>query len=93
VPPPGGVPAAAGAATAGAPTGFDIVVASFRTEERAATVADQVKALGLPMRRRVAAGWQQVIAGPFPSQGAAGEAQQRLTRAGLSGTQVVPAGR
>jgi type II secretory pathway predicted ATPase ExeA len=92
-PQPGAVPPAAGAGVTGVATGFDIVVASFRTDERAATVADQVKALGLPMRRRVAAGWQQVISGPFPSQGAAGEAQQRLARAGLSGTQIVPASR
>jgi cell division protein FtsN len=53
-------------------------------------VASDVASLGLPSRRRVADGWQQVIAGPFASRSAAEEAQQLLNRAGLSGTQIVP---
>ncbi|MEO8077717.1 MAG: AAA family ATPase [Acidobacteriota bacterium] len=89
----GPVPPAAASSTPGAAEAFDIVVASFRTDARATSVADQVKTLGLPMRRRTSAGWLQVIAGPFPSQGAAAEAQQRLGRAGLTGTQIVAASR
>jgi cell division protein FtsN len=69
---------------------FDIVVASFRTDARAASVAAQVTALGLPIRRRVSDGWQQVLSGPFPSRTDAEKAQQRLRGAGLGGTQVVP---
>ena len=82
----------AGAATA---TGgrFDIVVASFRTDARAASAAAEVAALGLPIRRRVSDGWQQVIAGPFAARADAEEAQRRLHNAGLTGTQVVPIGR
>jgi len=72
---------------------FEIVVASFHTETRAAAIADQVSAIGLPVRRRVADGWQQIICGPFPSRAGAEEAQQRLERAGLSGAQIVPASR
>jgi general secretion pathway protein A len=72
---------------------FEIVVASFRTETRAASVAAQVTALGLPIRRRVAEGWQQVLAGPFASRVQAEEARQRLDEAGLTGTQVVPTNR
>jgi general secretion pathway protein A len=69
---------------------FEIVVASFRTESRAASVAAEVTALGLPMRQRVAAGWQQVLAGPFASRAQADDAQQRLDQAGMTGTQIVP---
>jgi general secretion pathway protein A len=72
---------------------FDIVVASFRTDARASSAADQVAALGLPTARRVADGWQQVLSGPFLTRIAAEEAQQRLDRAGLTGTQIVPSAR
>jgi general secretion pathway protein A len=72
---------------------FEIVVASFRTETRAASVAAEVTGLGLPMRRRMAEGWQQVLAGPFPSRAQAEEAQKRLDAAGLTGTQLVPTSR
>jgi general secretion pathway protein A len=80
----------AAAATGG---GFDIVVASFRTDARAASVAAEVAALGLPIRRRVVDGWQQVISGPFASRGDAEVAHQRLDHAGLTGTQIVPTAR
>jgi cell division protein FtsN len=52
-----------------------------------------VTALGLPIRRRVVDGWQQVICGPFRARTAAEEAQQRLLRAGLGSTQIVRATR
>ena len=68
---------------------FEIVVASFRTDARAASVAAEVSNLGLPVRRRVAGGWQQVIGGPFASRAAADDAQQRLAGAGLAQTVVV----
>jgi general secretion pathway protein A len=76
---------------AATPTGerFDIVVASFRTNAPATSVASKVAALGLPMRRRVSNGWQQVISGPFRSRAEAEDAQQRLRRANINGTQVV----
>jgi cell division septation protein DedD len=76
--------------TAAAPS-FEIVVASFRTESRAAAVAAQVSGAGLAVRRRVIGGWQQVIAGPFASREEADAARQRLEQAGLPGTQVVSA--
>jgi cell division protein FtsN len=81
-------PVAPGPATGG--DRFDIVVASFRTNSRAEAVAAEVAALGLPMRRRVSDGWQQVLSGPFASRADAGGAQQRLARAGMAGTQIVP---
>jgi cell division protein FtsN len=70
--------------------GFEIVIASFRTEGRAAAVAAEVTALNLPVRRRVADGWQQVLSGPFTSRAEADAAQQRLDQAGLTGTKIVP---
>jgi general secretion pathway protein A len=92
-PPAASAPAAATPAAAAAPTAagerFDIVVASFRTEVRAAAVAAEVAALGLPMRRRALDGWQQVVSGPFASRTDAEDAQQRLLRAGLGSTQIV----
>jgi len=88
--PPGSI-GAAPSALAATSTGvrFDIVVASFRTDSRAASVASEVAALGLPIRRRVSDGWQQVVSGPFASRNDAEEAQQRLHSGGLTGTQIV----
>jgi cell division septation protein DedD len=74
-------------------TPFDIIVASFRTEARAASVADQVTALGIAVRRRESDGWQQVVAGPFATRAAAEEAQQRIHGAGLTGTQIAAVAR
>ena len=79
-------PAAAAPATGGR---FEIVVASFRTESRATSVAAEVDALGLPIRRRLSDGWYQLISGPFTSLSDAVGAQQRLQRAGITGTQIV----
>ncbi len=70
---------------------FEIVVASFRTDARATSVASEITALGLPIHRRVLEGWQQVVSGPFASRTDAEAAQQRIHRAGLTGTQIVPA--
>lgn len=86
IPPPAAAPAPAAPAASG---GFDIVVASFRTESRISSVAADVQALGLPIRRRFSDGWHQLISGPFKSRTDAESAQQRLQRAGLTGTQIV----
>jgi len=71
----------------------EIVVASFHTAARAADVAAQIAALGEPVRRRTTGNWQQVLAGPYASSAKAQDAQQRLARAGFTGTQLVPAAR
>jgi general secretion pathway protein A len=68
---------------------FEIVVASFRTEARAAEVARQVEALGQKVRQRSLEGWQQVLAGPFASRAAADAAQEQLDRAGFTETVIV----
>jgi len=88
--PPGNTGAAAPALAATSTSErFDIVVASFRTDARAAAVAREVAALGLPIRRRVSDNWQLVVSCPFASRRDAEEAQQRLHGAGLTGTQIV----
>ena len=99
-PPPPVAPAAAPAtpppSTPAAPPAtpaaerFEIVVASFRTDARAAAVSTEIAALGLPVRRRVSDTWQQVIVGPFKSRQEADDAQQSLQRAGMGGTQITP---
>jgi cell division protein FtsN len=58
---------------------------------RASEVAAELTALGQPVRQRTSDGWQQVLAGPFPTREAATAAQERLDRAGYTGTQIVPA--
>jgi cell division septation protein DedD len=90
---PGSSPAPAGSdpARGAAPAAgqrYEIVVASFRTETRTMTVANDVVALGLPMRRRTVNEWQQVLVGPFATRAQAEEAQQRLAQAGHTGTQI-----
>jgi cell division protein FtsN len=88
-PPRATAPAPRAAAATATGERFEIVVASFRTDARATSVAAEVTALGLPIRRRVSDDWQQVLSGPFASRAQAEEAQQRLDRAGLTGTQIV----
>jgi general secretion pathway protein A len=83
-----GQPAADNAASSSGD--FEIVVASFRTDARAEAVAADVAALGVPAHRRVSESWQQVVAGPFPSRASAEDAQERIGRAGMTGTQIVP---
>ena len=72
---------------------FEIVVASFKTESRAAIVLAEVSGLGLPVRQRVSSGWQQVVAGPFASREAAAAAHQRLEQSGHADAKTVPVGR
>jgi general secretion pathway protein A len=70
--------------------GFEIVVASFRTEARATDVAGQLAELDHRAHRRATGSWYQVIVGPFGSRPSAEEAQRRLDRAGFTGTKIVP---
>jgi len=72
---------------------LEIVVASFRTTTRAAQVAAELTVLGQPVRQRSSDGWEQVLAGPFPTRESAQTAQVRLDQAGYTGTQIVPAPR
>jgi len=81
--------AVAAATPAGHTQSFEIVVGSFKTEPRAAALAQQVSELGLKVRRREAGGWLQVLAGSFASREEADAARQRLDQAGLTGSQII----
>jgi general secretion pathway protein A len=83
----------AAAATAEASDGFEIVVASFRTEGRATEVVEQLTNAGQSVRQRSIGGWQQVVAGPFALRTAAEDAQRLLERDGFAGTQIVSSAR
>ena len=85
--------ASAAAATAETTDGFDILVASFRTEFRAKEVVEQLTNAGQRVRQRSVGGWQQVVAGPFASRTAAEDAQRLLERDGFAGTQIVSSAR
>ena len=76
-----------------APGSFEIVIASFRTVTRPSEVAAELTAHGQRVRQRTIDGWEQVLAGPFPTREAAVAAQEQLDRAGYTGTQIVPAPR
>jgi general secretion pathway protein A len=74
------------AATTGS---YQIVVASFRTEERATVAVDELKRLGRPASSRFdPAGWYVVSAGPFSTADEARGAQAELARVGYSGTRI-----
>jgi general secretion pathway protein A len=94
-PPPAPPRAAATPPPAPPPSGaaFEIVVASFRTEARAADVVTAITALGEPVQKRFLGGWQQVVAGPYASDDLVRAAQQRLARAGFTGTHINPTSR
>ena len=64
-------------------------MASFRTEGRTNTLAEEVKALGLPVYTRFVSDWYQVIVGPYTSRDAAVEAQQKLTAAQILDTTII----
>jgi general secretion pathway protein A len=72
---------------------FEIVVASFRTDSKAAEVVEQLTNLGEPVHQRAIDGWQQVVAGPFTSRAAAEVTQGQLDREGFIGTRIVRAAR
>jgi cell division septation protein DedD len=67
-----------------------ISIASFRTEERARTVAAQLVDAGFPafVRPRGDGLWQQVIVGPYVSREEAAAAQQAMAAQGVQGTEV-----
>jgi general secretion pathway protein A len=69
---------------------YDIAVAAFRTEQRAAEVAALLTQKGLPVTTRTDAtgAWHQIVVGPFESADQAEAAQRILTREGFTGTRI-----
>jgi general secretion pathway protein A len=93
-PPQPTTPAAPAPATRrpAAADGFQITVASFRTEQRADDVVAAIGAMQVPVAVRTDSKgtWFRVVAGPFANREAATAAQQVLARGGFEGTQVAP---
>jgi hypothetical protein len=68
---------------------FNVVVASFRSPERAALVAKQVRGWGLPAFTRVREDeWHQVIVGPYATEGEADVVQRGVAVQGYVGAAV-----
>jgi cell division protein FtsN len=69
---------------------FEIAVAAFRTERRAAEVSTAIAAQALPASTRSIGGgaWYQVVVGPFASAEAADAARQTLVRGGFGDARV-----
>jgi type II secretory pathway predicted ATPase ExeA len=69
---------------------FEIAVAAFRTERRAAEVSAAIGALGLPVSTRSTAGgvWYQVAVGPFATAEEAEKARAALVREGYADARV-----
>lgn len=80
---------AAPAASTSAADGQLLVVSSFRTRDRAAQVASDIVALGLPAFVRTNAGWQEVVVGPYSSRDAAIAVQTKLAAARYPDTKIV----
>jgi general secretion pathway protein A len=72
------------------PGPFEIAVAAFRTERRAAEVSAAITVQGLPASTRSIAGgaWYQVVVGPFGTPEAADAARQALARDGFGDARV-----
>ena len=69
---------------------FEIAVAAFKTERRAAEVSAAVAALGLPVSTRSTGGgvWYQVVVGPFATGDEAEAARRTLVREGFADAHV-----
>ena len=91
VPAPPAPPAeAASAAADKKPGSFEIAVAAFKTERRAAEVSAAIAVQGLPASTRSIAGgaWYQVVVGPFGTPEEADAARQALAREGFGDARV-----
>lgn len=75
-----------------APSGrtYQIVVAAFRTEQRANGVVDTLKGAGFPVAARFdsTSGWYSIVVGPYPTQDEAGAAQATIEAQGFSDTRL-----
>ena len=83
-------PEAVAAAADKKPGPFEIAVAAFRTERRAAEVSAAITVQGLPASTRSIAGgaWYQVVVGPFGTPEEADVARRALARDGFGDARV-----
>ena len=72
------------------PESYQIVVAAFRTEQRAAAVADGIRAAGLPVTTRLdsTGNWHSIVVGPYRTSAEAQTAQASLERQGFADTRI-----
>jgi general secretion pathway protein A len=77
-------------ATPAPPESYQVVVAAFRTEQRATTVADGIRTSGLPVTTRLdsTGTWYSIVVGPYRTSAEAQTAQASLTRQGFADTRV-----
>ena len=83
-------PAATAGTTAAPPESYQVVVAAFRTAQRATTVADGIRASGLPVTTRLdsTGSWHSIVVGPYRTSAEAQTAQAALTRQGFADTRI-----
>lgn len=69
---------------------YEITAASFRTEERAVSVAATLRNAGLPVTSRLdtSGQWYRVVVGPFATTDEARAAQAQLEERGFTGTRI-----
>lgn len=81
---------AAGSTARVPPESYQIVVAAFRTEQRATAVANGIKASGLPVATRLdsTGSWYSIVVGPYRTSAEAQTAQASLARQGFTETRV-----
>jgi general secretion pathway protein A len=74
------------------PGAYNVLASSFRSLSRAEELAKQIGALPLDARvRSTAAGWHQVVVGPYQSREEAVAARDRLKAVYVDGAEIVPA--
>jgi hypothetical protein len=73
-----------------APTGFNVVVGSFRDEWRATALSERISRLGLPVRVRSVPGWTQVVVGEYGTLAEAEVARERLLEVDVIAAVIAP---
>jgi general secretion pathway protein A len=68
---------------------YSVAAASFRTEARAAELANSLRLLDLPVFVRLVEGSHAVVVGPFASREEAVEAQAQIARAHVTNSRIV----
>jgi hypothetical protein len=68
--------------------GINVQVGSFKSAERAASIAAQMRALALPAFTRTTGEWHQVVVGPYVTADEAAQAQRGLLAHGFTKTRI-----
>jgi hypothetical protein len=68
--------------------GINVQVGSFKSAERAASIAAQMRALALPAFTGATGEWHQVVVGPYVTADEAAQAQRGLLAHGFTNTRI-----